>query len=74
MEKDSKVTENIVVILGSLAIFAFVTIAVIALVYNRAISLKASESSMELQTKIEHASGGEKAASLVSQGGSDVKR
>jgi len=74
MEKENKVTENIVVILGSLAIFAFVTIAVIALVYNRAISLKASESSMELQTKIEQVSDGEKAASLASQRASDVKR
>ena len=74
MDKESKVTENIVVILGALAIFAFVTIAVIALVYNRAISLKASESSMELQTKIEQASDGEKAASVASERGSEVQR
>lgn len=74
MEKESKVTENIVVILGSLAIFAFVTIAVIGLVYNRAISLKASESSMELQTKTEQTDHVKKPASVASQIKHDVKR
>ena len=55
MEKETKMSENIVVILGSLAIFAFVTISVIALVYNRAITLRASESNVELQTKKDEA-------------------
>ena len=73
MEKESKVTENIVVILGSLAIFAFVTIAVIALVYNRAISMKASETSLELQTKAEQPSEGATTAT-ASHGGRDDMR
>ena len=51
MEKEEKLSENIIVILGSLAIFAFVTITVIALVYNRAITLRASDTNVELQTK-----------------------
>ena len=52
MQKEMKMSENSLIILGSLGIFAFVTISVIALVYDRGVKLKASGDAVEFQTEI----------------------
>lgn len=51
MNKDIRMTENSIVVLGVLALFAALAIAAIALVYNRGLSIKATESSVEVATK-----------------------
>ena len=51
MEKGNLMTENALIILGVLGLFAVLAIAAIALVYNRGLSIKVSDTSVEVKTQ-----------------------
>ncbi len=51
MKRGIEMSDGVVVILGTLAIFGVVAVSVVALVYNRSFSLKATPRSMEVETK-----------------------
>lgn len=50
-EKELPMTENSIIILGVLALFSILAVTAIALVFNRGIAIKASQSSVEVETK-----------------------